>query len=253
MIGPAWVGIWACWDVEDQMAYGVLAFLLLAPIGTFLLIRAAIWRRMERLDALARACSLTQPWRKLQPPHAGGAGSQLAVAGADRGKSRPPTAPRARSLSVAGYRYPKPNPASRPSFAKMSWLGLIVLLCYIVIAIPVWVTAWTNQVIPRGLKIRILRPGVQAPVVSGIQPLLVRLVCDKGACGRGREPNLFVNSQPVAWEDFDAVLRKELSRRPPSWPVYVQGDPNLEWAWVLKVVDMVRGLPAEVVLVTRSP
>jgi len=54
-------------------------------------------------------------------------------------------------------------------------------------------------------------------------------------------------------EDFDAVLRKELSRRPPSWPVYVQGDPNLEWAWVLKVVDMVRGLPAEVVLVTRSP
>lgn len=53
------------------------------------------------------------------------------------------------------------------------------------------------------------------------------------------------------WEDFDIVLQKELIRRPPNWPVYLEGDPNMEWKWAVKTIDRIRGLGAEVVLLTR--
>ncbi|MGA2273122.1 MAG: hypothetical protein ABSH00_06180 [Bryobacteraceae bacterium] len=252
LIGPAWVGISACWNVEGQMAYGAVAFFLLAPIGAFLLIRAAIWRRMERFDALARACSLTQPWHKLGQPLAATGGSQLGVA-AEPGRTRALVAPRMSSLSVAGYRYPQPNPANRPAFARMSWVGPIMCLCSLVIAAPI-LNSVLNPPIPMGWRVRILRPAVQAPAIPGLQPLLVRLVCDTSAGGKGSDrPNLFVNSQAVSWEDFEAVLRKELSSRPPNWPVYLQGDPNLEWGRVAIAIDIIRGLQAEVVLVTHRP
>lgn len=231
--------------IRDQMTDGAVAFFLLAPIGTFLLIRAAIWRRVRRLDALARDCSLTQPWYQLRQPVAAAGGSRSGTAGEKPRKAPAPAAARVSSLSVPGYRYPKPkpNPANRPAFARMPWTALIMLLCCLVIAAPI-LNPVLNPPVPWGLKIRILRPGVQSPSIPGIRPLLVRVA-------RGRE--LFVDSQAVSWEDFDSVLRKELSRRPPNWPVYLEGDPNLEWGWPARVIDHIRGLQADVVLVTRSP
>ena len=61
-------------------------------------------------------------------------------------------------------------------------------------------------------------------------------------------PRLLVDSVRAAWEDFPSVLRDKLKQRPPNWPVYVHGDPELTFARPVKAVDIIRGLHAEVVL-----
>jgi len=76
--------------------------------------------------------------------------------------------------------------------------------------------------------------------------LLVRV----GYAGYGVPPRLYVNSRAVSWEDLDAVLNKELRLRPPTWPVYLEGDPAIEWGHAVKAMDVIRGLHAEVVLLT---
>jgi biopolymer transport protein ExbD len=63
-------------------------------------------------------------------------------------------------------------------------------------------------------------------------------------------PNLYLNWQPISWEDLGTVLGKELNRRPPHSFVYVEGDAGLEWQPVVKAIDIIRGLQGEVVLLT---
>ena len=101
---------------------------------------------------------------------------------------------------------------------------------------------------PIGFKVRLLRPGVSAQPSPGIQPLIVRVE------RRGLDPaRFYVNWQPVSPERLDSLLREELSRRPPDWPVYVEGDGDMELKEVLAVIDRLRGLHADVVLLTRAP
>ncbi len=251
LIGPAWFGIWDCWDVEDQMKYGAVAFVLLAPVGMFLLIRAHIWRRVEKLDALARACSLTQPWPQMQERISLGGTSLASTAAVSHGKTPTLARARLRSLTVSGYRYPTPVPAAQLARPQMPRNGLVALLCWLVIAIPIWLIVFGGHLIPKGLEIRILRPGVQAPAIPGLQPILVRLELYPSSLKKDkRRRSLFINSQPVAWDDFDDALRKELGRRPPSWPVYLQADGKLEFGWPARAIDRIRGLHADVVLVT---
>jgi hypothetical protein len=75
--------------------------------------------------------------------------------------------------------------------------------------------------------------------------LLVRV--ELAASGR---PRLYVDYRPVGWDDIEALLRKELRVRPPNWPVYVEGDPGMEWVWAADTIDRIRGLHAEVILLT---
>jgi hypothetical protein len=70
--------------------------------------------------------------------------------------------------------------------------------------------------------------------------------------GNKRLPAVYVDSRLVSWEDFDAVLRKDIYERPPHWPVYLQGDPELDWSSVAEPIDRIRGLDAEVILLTRN-
>lgn len=79
------------------------------------------------------------------------------------------------------------------------------------------------------------------------EPLIVQ-VKDSGA---GRPPNLYVNSRLVAWEDFDRVLKQELSRRQ-EWVVYVGGDDMVAWQDVVNLIDAARGDHARVYLVTGT-
>jgi hypothetical protein len=79
-----------------------------------------------------------------------------------------------------------------------------------------------------------------------MDPLLVQVTSDS----RGAHHAVWVNWQPVAWADLSAVLQKELIRRPPNWPVYVEGDPDADWQWVAMTIDTIRGLTGEVYLLT---
>jgi len=39
-------------------------------------------------------------------------------------------------------------------------------------------------------------------------------------------------------------------RRPPEWPVYVEGDPAMDWQYVVQVIE---GVGGRVVLLTTRP
>ena len=105
-----------------------------------------------------------------------------------------------------------------------------------------------NHPEPMGLVVHLFRPERVAPRNAGIQPLLIRVE----SAGTG-PAHLYVDSRLVAWEDFDGVLRKEIRLRPLDWPVYLEGDPNMEWRWAVKAMDTVRGAHGEVTLLTPRP
>jgi len=66
--------------------------------------------------------------------------------------------------------------------------------------------------------------------------------------GYQNAPKLFLNSSPVPWNEFPALLRAELSRRPPGCPVEVDGSGDMEWRTAAAVIDTARSLGAELVL-----
>lgn len=128
-------------------------------------------------------------------------------------------------------------------FARLSQHSLILFLTFMVLW-TIWATI--TPLARHGLRVHLIRPGVTAPRSPGIQPLLIRVVSD------GHSAKLYVGSDPVAWEDLGALLKNELARRPPDWPVYVEGDPDLEWRRVAEAIYAVRGEQAEVILLTGS-
>lgn len=224
----------------------ILLFMLLAPVGAFLFIRSAAWRRAEELEALARASSLTRPWAEFP--------ASLAVAGAGTSQFDAVGRLQRTSARLTASVYARTTGArlclgtdrsKKPAFARVSWYGLIAVQCCLVLAVPACFLQFGFRPIPVGLRVHIPRPPAPTEADPGIQPICVRLESHL----LGEPPGLFVDEQPVPWEDFETVLRKGLSLRPPIWPVYFQGDPNMEWKWALVAVDRIRGLQAEVSLV----
>jgi biopolymer transport protein ExbD len=97
------------------------------------------------------------------------------------------------------------------------------------------------------LVVHLLKPEVATKAQAGVEPLLVRVEFN----GRSVIRNLYIGSQRIPPEVFETTLLKGLASRPPTWPVYVEGDPNLDWGAVAKVIDEIRGLHAKVVMLTR--
>jgi hypothetical protein len=124
--------------------------------------------------------------------------------------------------------------------------GLVAGITFILIAMAIGVIQSWRYAIPQGLMLHLLKPGPHAQAVGGIQPLYVRLE----SLGMNERPALYVNSQRVAWEDFGNLLQRELRHRPPSWPVYLEGDRDLQWCYAVEVIDKIRGFHIEAVLLT---
>jgi hypothetical protein len=101
-----------------------------------------------------------------------------------------------------------------------------------------------------GLPVRLLRPGVQGQRVGDLHPLLIRVACPED--DRCATPILYLNSQPIAWDQLGPLLDKQLLLRPPVWPVYVQGDGSLDWGSVNHAIDIIEGKGAQVILLTDS-
>jgi hypothetical protein len=249
-IGLTSVSISECgarWNEADQRivnAFQLLAAVLLANLFGAILI--AITRRIERLEAHRWAYPLTQP------------GSQ--------GPS-PPVDSNIRHPWVG-------RPARKPDFAKLSWVGLIFWLTWGVAVMGVWMVHVESCVSSKGLPVRLLRPGVWGQRMPNLDPLVVRVSCAED-CASPRPaydwshphdetqerrtamwrkrvaPVLYFNSQRISWDQLGPMLETELSRRPPDWPVYVEGDVNLEWKDVVRAIDIVRGKGAQVALLTN--
>jgi biopolymer transport protein ExbD len=207
---------------QDQGFYAFLISLLCVPLGAWMIILAAKQRREDNFPTLFKGFPT--------PP------------GQVPGGFRPVF-----FRTTAGRSHRVKSSIPRP-FSRLSAHSLVLMLTFLVGWTAMVVLRCLDYVVPMGVPIHLIRPGVTAPWSPGIQPLRVSVRRD----GRNPRPSLYVDSQLVAWEDLGALLKKELAQRPPDWPVYVEGDPDLDWRQVAEAIDAVRGQQAEVVLLTGT-
>ena len=126
-----------------------------------------------------------------------------------------------------------------PSFAMMC-VPVLTILTFIMMVGRV-LEHW----IPYGLPVRVLRPGYLAQPTPGLDPIVVRLTLS----GQNPRPDVYIGAQLVAWEEFETRLLREIGQRPAEWPVYFEGDPQMDWQWAAQTIDRIHGLPAEVVII----
>lgn len=225
---------------DDQASRAFLHCLFLVVAGYFLIIRSALMSRWEKRDALLAASSLTQR---------GPIESAVLVATAADARG-PATRRHIHAYTETANRPPSSlrRLSSGPLFPRLSWISLIMVLVLLLLVIPLWVMVFGTHLTSRGLPVRLLRPDVPAQPNFGMQAVLVQVE----AGTQPRHPRLYINRQPVSDAEFEKVLQKELKIRPPNWPVYLEGDPNMEWADAVYAIDLIRGLHADVILVTPS-
>ena len=206
-------------DGEDRKDGALRLLLSLGAVGICLMIRGAAGTLQEIRDARNRAYALTEvgPQPGAQPRTRARGGDSLAMF---RRRSR------RRTLGLSLF-------ALCAAFVAV----FMVLGMLVVKAMDTWPS--------RGFPVRLPKLGIVAPRMPGVQPVLVEV----RLTGQSRRPDVYVNSQPVSWNDLDAVLRRELSTRPPNWPVYLEGDPEMELTWAERAIDIIRGTQAEVMLV----
>jgi len=99
--------------------------------------------------------------------------------------------------------------------------------------------------IPAGLPVHLLKIGAGEVDFS---PIIISVIATNGS---GR-PLLYVNSKETPWDELGNTIRGQLEVRP-RWIVYVEGGDDVLWAYVAEVIDVARGLHAEVVLLTATP
>jgi biopolymer transport protein TolR len=127
-----------------------------------------------------------------------------------------------------------------PPFIVVSGsIGLILGFIYFLFLLPAT---------PRGLKVHLLAPKGSAP---NVEPALPPVVVELEDGGLGTKPDLYLNGGPVLVGTLDVELKKQLRLRP-DWIVYVRADPNVNYGDVVQVIDIVRGMGLEVVLLSRD-
>jgi len=80
-------------------------------------------------------------------------------------------------------------------------------------------------------------------------PALVVRLAYKGYNNR---PDIYIDSNQVSWQDFEPALREKLALYPPHWPICLDGDPGMDWQYAVEAIDTIRGLGAEVILLSRQ-
>ncbi len=232
-------GLCAAANFWLDVSGGLLA--LLVAVNLFLFVRFVSERRQAARAAAFRAGCLTQPG---------------------------PLGPAPRVDSA--IRHPWDRPARpRPDFTRLLWYAYVLLIVVFIadVGLGVLLTMGSR---PVGFPVRLLRPGIEGARVPHLEPLVVRVACaGNGASpmpstdpespppeewqsyyARCAKPILYFNSQRISWDQLGPLLEKELMRRPPEWPVYVQGDAGLEVKSVLRAIDIIRGKRAQVALLT---
>jgi hypothetical protein len=212
------------WLWFDLAGLGELACFLFVPVGICLAIHSTILWRQEEFADLLRACSFTQ-----RGPTAGNSAVRQAF-----------------SRAIFARRK-----AAVPSMSSWRWASMqtLILTIFFSLVVDVFFTARAMAwIVPTGLPVRLLTPRVTNTQRSaGLQPLVVR-IASSGTLDR---PLLYVDSEPVPWKKFGGILRKELDRRPPNWPVYFKGDPNMDWRFSAEAIDAIQAERGKVVLLTR--
>jgi len=128
-----------------------------------------------------------------------------------------------------------------PAFALIAAPGLAI-----VVAAFMTFSSFQSSM---GLNVRLLKPG--EPVTKGdfsAEPILVGLV----ETSTDGQTAVYVNSKKTPWGKLDNTVRNELRTRP-QLIAYVEAGNNVPWNDVANVIDAVRKLPGDVVLLTIAP
>ena len=122
-------------------------------------------------------------------------------------------------------------------FQKPSGFGLLASLTCSLFRVVVCVVQ-SPWFVPTGLVVHLLKPEVATKAQRGVEPLVVRVEFN----GRSVIRNLYIGSRRIPSEAFATTLLKGLASRPPTWPVYVEGDQDFRLGGGLKVIDEVPGI-----------
>jgi biopolymer transport protein ExbD len=154
------------------------------------------------------------------------------------------------SVELRRQRRARRLPLRRP-ISGLPGFGLVGGISYALIAIVMMMMTAAFVRTPQGVWMRLLKQGA---VPQNSDPWTEPLVVLAKYRGPGQRSNLYVNSRLVAWEDFEHVLKQELSQRR-EWVVYVGGDDNVAWQDVVNLIDVARSDQATAYLITgpRNP
>lgn len=137
-------------------------------------------------------------------------------------------------------------------FAKPSQWELyshwsLYLVCFLVLILVAEFAFDSFRYRARGVWVRVLPK--QAQLIATKEPatpkLVLRVVCNK------RELGYMIHDRLLLSADLKEELKQEVGSRR-DWTVYVDGDPNCPFADVMDAADVIRGLQANVVLVTPA-
>jgi biopolymer transport protein ExbD len=131
-----------------------------------------------------------------------------------------------------------------PLQSRFSRLPAFALIGAPVLAILIPMFALMDSRRTVGLPVQLLKIGMSG---HNSAPIVISVL----ASGSGQS-FVFVNSKETPWEDLRSALRTQLEVRP-RWIVYVEADSDASWRDAAYVIDVARGLHAEVVLVTTTP
>jgi biopolymer transport protein ExbD len=144
------------------------------------------------------------------------------------------------------FQWAQKLPLRRPIVGIPSF-GLLAGMVFAILVMLMMMLTGAFRYTPRGLWVHLPKPGaVPMKPDAWTEPVIV-VVTDAGL---GQEPELFVNSKMVAWDDLASALKRELSVRR-EWTVYVEGDDCVAWANVVNVIDIARSDGAKVFLVPQ--
>ncbi len=214
---------------EDSSNQGFLAYwnlIMLTLLGVAAIVCFELRRRYAKFDSAFRDWPLTLPGSRPSPRLTG---------------------VRAR---LGAFVVRRPAAVPRP-LTSLSSISLVVVFALPLPTILLWITA-NPHMIPVGFKVRLMSADVIGRPSPGIQPILVQVTLGQPLVrGQSRsEPGIYVNRRLVSGSDLETVLQKELNLRPPKWPVYLEGDSNMEWKRAVDVIAVVHNLHAQVVLLT---
>jgi hypothetical protein len=198
----------------------LLCVFALVPMGLPMLILAVAARRREDW------CALTQPG-----PLPG---------------TRVPGAP----IKVSPWRKRKLVVTRTFSVSGRFDVNHQMLVLFILLMLLWTVFVQITPLAPHGLAIRTVPPNVKPTPAAGIMPLRIRVLAGKISNYSAPIRGIQVGSQIIDPSDFAAFLRREIPERPPDWPIYIEGDSDLEYQSVAWAIDAVSPFGAKVILLT---
>jgi biopolymer transport protein ExbD len=179
-------------------------------------------------------------------PIVGGLGLLLHTAIAVLRKRTTKTMPAIFQGSIPEHRWlrrysPVQRLSGLPSF------GLVCATILSVVVVMAILVNYDNRRPSRGIRASVRRECQKAKGSMSTPPPIVRVQGE----GPDSPTRLYLNSKFVPGDDFESALKEDLGRRP-DWVVCVEADPNLSWAQVVSTIDTIRGLQANVVLLTSE-